>query len=893
MIRNIFAYIVGSLVVTAILISCGDNKSAVSDVFDAVPDNSSFVVSTTNFDSIASLFSNENALMRMFYSPKSDIGMPICCVVDSLKGSGMFGEHLLPEAVVAVRKDGNSGLCQLLVCRTDMGDKSAISEFMDSLKRIDGFESRIFNEVEILKLKSSSFSSSLSMAFSNGLAMFSSSARYIEDAISCVSGNGKRLKDNDCFSRAWASSGKKELANVLFDSKAVLDIFKSELFDDCNVVADAGIIDSWFTFDVVSKSPLSLNGFEFAKSDSSSFSMLVKSQPDIEFSALSVIPDKSSAYMLVSFADAQRYDEALTSFMESTGKSGERKKKIDKMNDVFGFDAKSKFYSIIKREVAYIASENSDNPESGVLVACGLQSQSSAELVLGEMVSEKEVQILGESQNVKVFHLPYDDIPYALFGDLFANCRGEYVCCINNFMVFANSVDDIRMLVREVSLNNTMKASISHREFLGRFSTSSTIFMYYSFASGSEIMKRIFSRQYASDIESNRSEIAGNGVLGIQLKRLDDLVYCNVSFGVPDSKLTAGSEIIWETNVGASLATKPFVVRNHDTGDKEVIVQAKNNMLYLFDASGKEIWHILVDDAITSQIVQVDAYKNGKLQYVFSTKDRIYMVDRLGNFITKFPLTLRETATSPLSVFDYENNRNYRMFVACDDKGVYVYDITGNLLKGWDFSGTENKVESEISHYVISGEDFIVFHDSYKAYFVARNGNSKLEFLTNFRFSSNNIYCDVTGTPKFVTTDENGIVRRFFKDKHQDSVKLGDFSETHRFAMKDIDADGRPDYVFADSTKLMVFSNNAKLLFEHDFGSEISAMSFYQFGGQTRIGITAENKKLYLLNMNGTMYEGFPLDGETPFSIFETAGGSAYSLVTGMKGRLVNYRITK
>ena len=892
MMRNILAYIVGFLVVTAVLISCGDNKSAVSGVFDAVPDNSSFVVSTTNFGSVASLFSNENALMRMFYSPKSELGMPLCCVVDSLNASGMFGEHLLPEAVVAVRKDGNSGLCQLLVCRTDIDNKGAVSELMDSLKRIDGFESRIFNEIEILKFKSQSFSSSLSMAFSNGLAMFSSSTKYLEDAISCVLGTGKKLKDDEYFSRAWASSGKKELANVLFDSKAVLDIFKSELFDDCNLVTAAGVIDSWFTFDIVNKNSLSLNGFEFPKSDSSCFSSLVKSQPDIEFGALSVIPDKSAAYMLFSFADAYGYDEALTSFMESTGKSSERKRKIDKMNESFGFDAKTKFYSIIKREVAYIVSENRDNAEDGVFVACGLQSQSAVELVLAEMVSENNVQYLGDEQKIKVFHMAYDDIPYALFGDLFANCRGEYVCCINNYMVFANSVDDIRMLVREVSLNNTMKASISHRDFLGKFSTSSTIFMYYSFAGGSEIMKRIFSRQYASDIESNRSSIGNTGVLGIQFKRLDDLVYCNVSFGDADSKSIAGSEIIWETNVGASLATKPFVVRNHDTGEKEIIVQAKNNMLYLFDASGKEIWHVLVDGAITSPIVQVDAYKNGKLQYVFSTKDRIYMIDRLGNFITKYPLTLRGEATSPLSVFDYESNRNYRMFIACDDKGVYVYDVTGNLLKGWDFSGTENNLQSEISHYVISGEDFIVFHDSYKAYFVARNGSTKMEFLTNFKFSSNNIYCDVTGTPKFVTTDENGVVRRFFKDKHQDSLNLGEFSENHRFAMKDIDADGRPDYVFADSTRLSVFSGAGKSLFEHDFDTEVTGVSFYQFDGQVRIGVTTAGKKLYLFNVNGTLYEGFPLDGETPFSIFE-ANDASYCMVTGLKGRLVNYRIMK
>ena len=878
-------------VVSALMVSCSNEKSAVSDIFDAIPDNSSLTIRTSDIDSVSSLLSNDNALVAMLYSQKSELGMPICRVMDSLRGTQMFGGHLLQEAVVAVRKDGNSGLCQLYVCKTDMLDASSIAGLVDTLKH-KGLESRIFNEIEILKCRLANSSSAVYAAFVNGLALFSSSARYIEDALQCCSGNGKRLKDDACFTKAFSASGKNEFANVLVNARRFSDIFSSELFDDNAFVRNFRSIYGWLTLDMLNGNPVSFNGFEYPESDSSSFVAFVKSQPAIEFNAFSVIPERSSAYMLVSFADAQGYDAALSEYMESTGMLVERNKKVADMNKAFGFDAKSKFYSIVKREFAYIVCDNDANAEKGVYVACGLHSQSAAELALRDMVSSENIRSLDDGA-ITVFSLPYDDTPAALFGDMFANCRGNYVFCIGNFMVFANSMDDIRALAREVSLNNTMKASISHREFLDKFSTSSTLFLYYNFPCGTEMLKRVLSRQYSSDIDAKRAAIGGNGVCGVQFKSMDGLVFCNLSFGEPDGKHIAESEIIWESNIGAAAAMKPCIVKNHDTGANEILVQDKNNVLYLLDASGKEMWHVLIDSPIKSQIYQVDAYKNGKLQYLFSTADKIYLVDRLGNFVDRYPLVLRAELAEPISVFDYENNHNYRIFAACNDNKVYVYDISGSLLKGWDFNGTENLVNSEISHYVISSEDFIVFHDLYRAYFLARNGSVKMEFLTDFKFSDNAIYCDVSGTPKFVTTDENGTVRRFFKDKRQDSISFGRFSDKHYFAMKDIDMDGKGDYIFVDSARLSVYGNNGKLLFDYGFDTDVSAPSFYRFGGQTRIGLVSADGKLYLFNTNGTLHEDFPLNGEVQFSICESDGGN-YSLVTGTgKGRIVNYRITK
>ena len=82
---------------------------------------------------------------------------------------------------------------------------------------------------------------------------------------------------------------------------------------------------------------------------------------------------------------------------------------------------------------------------------------------------------------------------------------------------------------------------------------------------------------------------------------------------------------------------------------------------------------------INSEIFQVDYFRNGKLQLLFSTRNELYLIDRNGNFVEKYPVKLRSPATCGLSVFDYDNNRDYRLFIACEDKHIYAYTKEGNL----------------------------------------------------------------------------------------------------------------------------------------------------------------------------------------------------------------------
>ena len=47
----------------------------------------------------------------------------------------------------------------------------------------------------------------------------------------------------------------------------------------------------------------------------------------------------------------------------------------------------------------------------------------------------------------------------------------------------------------------------------------------------------------------------------------------------------------------------------------------------------------------------------------FATKNRVYLVDILGNDVNDFPLKFKDDITKPLSVFDYDKNKDYRFWL--------------------------------------------------------------------------------------------------------------------------------------------------------------------------------------------------------------------------------------
>ena len=203
----------------------------------------------------------------------------------------------------------------------------------------------------------------------------------------------------------------------------------------------------------------------------------------------------------------------------------------------------------------------------------------------------------------------------------------------------------------------------------------------------------------------------------------------------------------------------PFIVKNHITQNKEIIVQDINNILYLVDNSGKIIWSKQIDEKILNKVFQIDSYKNGRLQYVFSTENKLYVLDRKGRDVGKFPLKFNDKITLPISVFDYDKNKNYRICITQGNE-LFMFDSKGTFVNGFKYKKQDQIITSP-KHYRIQNKDLIVFKTKEKFQIINRRGDIRIKIKTDIKFSNDEIY---SYQNNLITTSENNeIIKINFK----------------------------------------------------------------------------------------------------------------------------------
>jgi len=151
----------------------------------------------------------------------------------------------------------------------------------------------------------------------------------------------------------------------------------------------------------------------------------------------------------------------------------------------------------------------------------------------------------------------------------------------------------------------------------------------------------------------------------------------------------------------------PFLFPNHLNGKHDVAFQDEDFNLHLISDTGKKYWSKELDALILGEISVVDGYKNGRKQLAFSTSKSVYYLDRNGKDVNSYPKTFKNGITQPLSVFDYDNNRNYR-FLVTHDKSLTMLDINGKKVKGFVYKKGAS-IKSQPQHYRVGTRDYIAF----------------------------------------------------------------------------------------------------------------------------------------------------------------------------------------
>ena len=150
----------------------------------------------------------------------------------------------------------------------------------------------------------------------------------------------------------------------------------------------------------------------------------------------------------------------------------------------------------------------------------------------------------------------------------------------------------------------------------------------------------------------------------------------------------------FERDTVVEIPKGPWKVKNSGTGRTNLMYQQDNMYICLTEENGKGIWSAPFSTPICGNIDQVDYFENGKLQMIFASGSKLYLIDRLGRMVNPFPVDLGKDILLGPKAYDFNQNRKYNVMVLHTDNTLGLYDLKGRLRDDWTGFDTDETIKS-------------------------------------------------------------------------------------------------------------------------------------------------------------------------------------------------------
>jgi len=423
--------------------------------------------------------------------------------------------------------------------------------------------------------------------------------------------------------------------------------------------------------------------------------------------------------------------------------------------------------------------------------------------------------------------------------------KANFYCVIEQFIVFGNSKESLENIIANYQNETTLASRDYYKNTSNHLSSASSLLQVLN----NKLLKDVLDTNFNEYLESSFKAYKTSA-----LQFIYDEHYAHFNAVIKKNKAKAQTGAVTEIlniKLDADLLNNPQFVKNHRTKEKEIVVQDINNKLYLISNTGNILWKKQLNGPVLGNIEQIDIYKNGRLQLVFATPNRVYLIDRTGKDVKGYPLKFNDKITQPLSVFDYDKNKKYRLFVT-QGRNVLLYDAKGKTVKGFKFNKAKTTINSQPQHIRIGNKDYIIVKTDNKINILNRRGQTRVKTNTNFKFANQPVYNYKNG---FVTVSKDGsLVQISQKGKVTTSKLLGENTN------------------LVTTTKTLVAQNDNKLkikgnTLELDFGNYSKPKLFY-IKDKIYVSVTdLQSQKVLLFDSQTKSINNFPVYGNSTITL--------------------------
>jgi len=596
---------------------------------------------------------------------------------------------------------------------------------------------------------------------------------------------------------------------------------------------DIGCFANWMLLDVQAASDqISFNGLSMPTDTTQQLINLFQNTIPQENSVQQIVPVNSAGFLSFTFNDFQTLHNNIVAYNHQSIDSLATNELLETTNEI---------------------GELSINGISAIVIK-SIDAYSTKEALRAHQ------NIISSFRNVDILEFNNTSFFKELLSPLITTDQVSRYINVDDFFVFTQSEDVLKTIITAYQNGTTLVNHKAFKDITQELSDESSLLI----AANPVKLKQILSATFSEELNSINFKNYNSSA--IQFVQDDEVVHINAIIKKNTTKAQQNT-ISEEFNVtlDADILTNPQFVINHRTKGKDIVVQDIENSLYLISNTGKVLWKKKLPGQILGEIQQVDLYKNGRLQLAFATSKRVYIIDRNGQNVAPFPLAFNDDITQPLSIFDYDNRKNYR-FLVTQGKTLIMYDKAGKNVSGFRYKSTSNAIITQPKHFRINSKDYIVFAAANKMMILNRQGRARINVNESINFSKNSIF---KYNNKFTATTTKGELVQVNLKGNVSKLSLA-LPVNHNLETTD------KTLVTLSENKLTIKLKTIEL----DFGNYTTPKIFY-LNDKIYVTLTdLQTQKVYLFDSQAKAIKNFPVYGNTIIDLANIDNDSNLEFVT-------------
>jgi len=789
----------------------------------------------------------------------------------------------------------------LMVSNFSIENKKSLVEALSSELKGCTTNSRKYESCDVTDITLENKKTQLSIVIENGLLLVSTSSILIEDAILQLK-HRVPLHEKKEFAKLFKTADPSLDAN-LFVNYAEVGKFLNVFGTDKSIAKQKfDQFGNWMEVDLkISDNGIMMNGFSLIKDSSSTFLGNLKNLSPSKINATSIVPDNVSFLSSLSFEDYEQYSKKYREHLQSQQKLYQYKKNIKDFNKANKLDLQEDLFKWIGDEFCFFITQgDQENPMQNACIA--IQSNNI------ELASEKLKKIelsTGHKNDSSTFsnHVIYNlGLPNLLkfaLGDYFKGNNRSYYTILEDYVVFGNDIGNLKNVINSYVRRKTLVKDQDFNQFYENFSDKSNYFVYINPKKAKNFWSYFLSKDIAKVLNENEEVLNGFEALGFQAVSHDNLFYTNIYSNFKIIKESTDLNLI-TFELDTSYSTSPWLVKNHYTGETEMLLQDDRNTLYLINNVGIILWKTPLKSKIIGDIHSIDRYKNKKFQYLFGTGKKLHLIDRNGNKVDGFPVKLKRQQTAGIAVLDYDKNKKYRILVP-SNKYLTSYSKEGKIVKGWGFKGAKAKIASTPQLLQANNKDYIVFNDiKGNAYTLNRKGEQRIKYHNKLPSDNKNyaVYLNSNLTNSgIITTDTSGTIMFLKMNDQMTSITTRNFTKDHDFYLGNLSNNSAADILYYEDSEVYGYKLSKNKIFDIKdlnftpaFG--IKTHTINKEGAKIITMTDRVNNKIYAYDQNGALLENFPIEGNSDVLIDDLNNDGKFKMIIGNKeGNLFIYTL--